>query len=123
MKLLLVFCAAMAMGTAAENKTAPAHAALKPTTIPAGAVETQPGFYTYTDNEGTRWLLRKTPFGVSAVEEKTSDLVKTTDEGDRVRFEQATPFGTHRWEKKKSEMNPFEREVWERQHEHAAGSR
>ena len=117
MKMLLVFCATLALCAAAEQKTA------KPTTIPAGAVETQPGFYRYTDADGTHWLLRKTPFGIAAVEESAADLVKTTDEGDRVRFEQATPFGTRVWERKKSEMNTYEREVWERQHDHVAGSR
>ena len=88
---------------------------VKPTSIPPAAVETSPGFFRYTDAAGTKWLLHKTPFGVAAVEEKDSDLVKASDAGDRVRFVQASPFGTHTWLKKKSELTEEEQEIWDRQ--------
>jgi hypothetical protein len=111
------------MCAAAGQKPAPAAAektAAKPTEIPAGAVELAPGSYRFTDSKGTRWLLRKTPFGVAAVEEKSSELVTATEDGDSVRFEQRTPFGVHTWQKKKSELNDPERAVWERERDRDA---
>jgi hypothetical protein len=91
-------------------------AAAKPTEIPGGAVQTAPGFYRYTDGEGTAWLLRRTPFGVAAVEEKAPELVTATEAGDSVRFEKKTFFGVSTWQKKKSDLTESERAVWDRQH-------
>ena len=108
MKVLIVFCFSIWICFAAEKP-------VKPTEIPAGAVQTEPGFYRYTDAGGTTWLLRKTPFGVAAVEEKPSELVKATEVGDNIRFEQSTPFGAHTWLKKKSDLTEAERAVWDRQ--------
>ncbi len=126
MKAAIVLCSSIGLClcigicAAADAKPAPAAAAAaktsaKPTEIPAGAVELAPSSYRFIDANGVRWLLRKTPFGVSAVEEKSADFVKATDHGDSVRFVQNTPFGSHSWERKKSELNESEREVWERQ--------
>ena len=109
MKVWIVLCFCAAMGAAADRPAA------KPTDIPAGAVQAGPGLYRYTDAGGTAWLLRRTPFGVAAVEEKESELVKATEAGDSVRFERRTPFATYTWTKKKSELNASERAVWERQ--------
>ena len=105
--IVLCFCAAIC---AAADRPA----AVKPTDIPAAAVQTGPGSYRYTDASGTAWLLRRTPFGVAAVEEKASELVKATEAGDSIRFEERTPFATYTWVKKKSELSASERAVWER---------
>jgi hypothetical protein len=109
MKAILVLCFAIAVCFGADQS-------VKPTGIPASAVQTQPGFYRYTDAAGTTWLLRQTPFGVAAVEEKSSELVKATDMGDSIRFDQTTLFGVHTWQKKKTDLTQPEREVWDRQH-------
>ena len=108
MKALTVFCIAIGICFAADKP-------VKPTEIPAGAVQTEPYSYRYVDATGTVWLLRQTPFGVAAVEEKYSDLVKATEEGDSIRFVQTTPFGTHTWTRKKSDLTEAERAVWDRQ--------
>jgi hypothetical protein len=126
MKAAIVLCSSiglcLSIGICAAADTKPAAAAAaagktsaKPTEIPAGAVELAPSSYRFTDANGVRWLLRKTPFGVAAVEEKSAGIVKATDKGDSVRFVQNSPFGSHSWERKKSELNESEREVWERQ--------
>jgi hypothetical protein len=126
MKAAIVLCSSiglyLSIGICAAADTKPAPAAVaagknsaKPTEIPAGAEELAPSSYRFTDANGVRWLLRKTPFGVSAVEERSAGIVKATDNGDSVRFVQNTPFGSHSWERKKSELNESEREVWERQ--------
>lgn len=110
MKAWMVLCFCAAMGAAAD-RPAPG----RPADIPAGAVQTGPGSFRYTDSAGTVWLLRRTPFGVAAVEEKTSELVKATEDGDSIRFEQRTPFGSHIWTKRKSELSASERAVWDRE--------
>jgi hypothetical protein len=114
MKAGIVLCFCAAMGAAADQP-----AAVKPADIPAGAVQTGPGSYRYTDAGGTAWLLRRTPFGVAAVEEKASELVKATEAGDNIRFERRTPFASYTWTKKKSELSASERAVWERAREAA----
>lgn len=108
MKVLLVGCFLMGACFAAEPIA-------RPSTVPPGAVETAPGCFRYTDSGGTTWLLRKTPFGVAAVQEQASELIKAADAGDSVRFEQSNPFGTHTWVTKKSELSEAERQIWDRQ--------
>jgi hypothetical protein len=91
--------------------------------IPAGAVETEPGLFRYTDSGGRKWLYRKTPFGVSRWEDKPAaaptarpfeDNTKAFEEGDLIRFEHTTPLGVSKWVKKKSELDDQERSIWER---------
>ena len=109
----------------AEVKLTPeqqAQAALP--TVPAGAKETGPNLFRYTDPQGKRWMYRKTPFGVSKWEEKPEDQepraespssagttpgTSVTDLGDSVRFQRATPFGPQTWTRKKSEMTDDEK--------------
>ena len=105
MKAAIVLCFALGMCAAA----------VKPTTIPPGAVETGPAMYSYTDRDGVHWLLRKTPFGVAAVEEKEEGTIKAFDAGDSVRFVKTTPFGSNTWTRKKSALTESEREIWQRQ--------
>src|SRR5215472_1736629 len=108
------------------NPTPPPAAAKTPKlTIPAGAVETAPYTYAYTDPQGRKWIYHKTPFGVSRVEDRavaTTDkqkadqdkarlieMTRAADDGDSVRFERPTPFGPMKWSRKKTELNEIER--------------
>lgn len=95
--------------------------------IPADAVEIGPQVYRYKDADGKSWIYRKTPFGISKMEEMTTgqpapplmstpapppgeSKIKVTavDKGDSVRFEQQTPMGPRVWERKKSELTAQE---------------
>ena len=114
--------------TAKASTKAPAKASTKavptkPLQIPAGAVETEPGFFRYTDPQGKPWTYRQTPFGVARWEDKPGvdsksapfqNNTKAFEEGDSVRFERTTPFGVSKWVKKKSELDDQERSIWER---------
>ena len=119
MKAAIVLCFLTGICFAADPKPAPAapeKAAVKPVEIPAGAVEIAAGSYRFTDAAGVTWLLRRSPFGVMAVEEKSvAAAVRATEDGDSVRFVESTPFGPYNWERKKSELNLSERAIWEQQ--------
>jgi hypothetical protein len=96
--------------------------------IPKGAVEYEPGSFRFTDAQGKKWIFRKTPFGVARMEDRpaaaapdpSADLTKATEVGDSIRFERPGPFGTYRWERKKSELTETEKAAWERQRLQAA---
>jgi hypothetical protein len=127
----------MAAGSAAAqtsntttNQKAPAkkqQVTPPPKEIPAGAEEVEPGTYRYTDSLGKKWFLRKTPFGLARFEDTGEPLqkkpssedamagVKMTEAGDSLHFERAGPFGTYKWDKKKSDLNADEKAAWERQ--------
>lgn len=138
MKPVLLFLTLMSVAAfaadkkpAEKNKTPPPASKIQEITIPADAVETEPFTYHYTDPQGKKWIYRKTPFGVSRVEDKPMSaadaekaqkekerLIQATtaaEDGDTVRFERATPFGPMKWQRKKSELNEVERAVWDRQ--------
>ena len=99
---------------------------VKPPEIPAGAVESETGTFKYTDPEGRKWIYRKTPFGISRLEDKPASeadgtapvdrasSLKAIEDGDTVRFERPTPFGVHKWQKKKSELDEMEQAAWTR---------
>lgn len=91
--------------------------------IPKDALSKSDGTYTWTDKQGKRWLFVKTPFGVMknpaiAGPEQNAPLtgVKTFDEGDKVRFEMASPFGVIRREKNKADLTSEERTLFDSQH-------
>ena len=117
-----------------------AAAADKPTTntVPKDAVQVEPGVYRHTDDAGKKWLYKKTPFGyVKAADEETkaegaspfgevkpeaskaavadgSDITRVTEDGETLRFERKSPFGSYKWSRKKSELNASEQEAWDR---------
>lgn len=108
----------------AASKAAPAREAPK-VEIPAGAVQSEDGAWHYTDDKGKKWVYRKTPFGIARAEDKPVqspeeamkrfENVKATEDGDSIRFERPGPFGTYKWQRKKTELNEMERAVWERE--------
>lgn len=137
MKLVIGLCftTAILLGAdapPAKKADAPAPAAAKmPPGIPAGAVETEPGVYHFTDRDGKTWIYRKSPFGFmrfadkpAASGEKDTDLkdIKATEDGDTIRFERPSPFGPFHWQKKKSELNEMEKAAWEHQQAQSAAS-
>ena len=99
--------------TAASKATTP-----QPVTIPADATANADGTFSWTDKQGKKWTFVKTPFGVirsEAIPAPTASAslagVKAFDEGDKIRFEQPSPFGVIKWEKKKTEMTDEERDL------------
>ena len=99
-----------------------ANDASKPQAIPAGAVADSAGDYHFTDPQGKNWIYRKTPFGVSRLEDTAEPVaaqarpssaggagIVAVDQGDTVHFEKKGPFGTWKWEKKKTELDEGER--------------
>jgi len=102
---------------AKKNPTPPAEL-----TLPAGAKQVELGTYTFTDAQGKKWIYRKTPFGLARMEDKpvevssapSGDGITAKEDGDTIRFERPGPFGTYRWQKKKSELADDEKAAWER---------
>ena len=110
-----------------QTQKKPQPSTIQPVVIPKEAVANPDGTYSYTDKAGKKWLYGNTPFGISKVEDTrgmnggfpttpVEQLVKSTDNGETVKFERQTPFGPARWERKKSELNDEERRVYEQQH-------
>jgi len=105
----------------AAAKVAPkAPDASKLAAIPAEAVQGADGDYHYTDPQGEKWIYRKTPFGVTRLEDTPERAaakaaaaggagITATEDGDVVRFERQGPFGVWKWEKKKSELDETEK--------------
>jgi hypothetical protein len=141
---LLVACSAnLAAQTNSKKTTAPApRTASAEPTIPAGAVKAEDGSYRFTDKDGRKWIYRQTPFGVSKSEDKAPDATATPfgkskepavarqqepakpgdiantkafDEGDTVRFERPSPFGTSVWRKKKTELDAADQKIIDEQ--------
>ena len=114
MKLILAFALSLMALSAAQ--------------IPAGAVKSDDGSYHYTDKSGKKWIYRQTPWGVSKAEDKPAeplpveryDNVTATDAGDSVHFERPGPFGTYKWNRKKTELSDMEQAVWNRERARAA---
>jgi hypothetical protein len=44
----------------------------------------------------------------------SAQAIKVVDRGDSLEFERPSPFGSYRWNKKKDDLTPFEREAWDR---------
>ena len=132
MKLKICFVIALAIGMAraedgqAQRKADPKKKSGPPAelTLPAGAKMVEPGTYTFTDAQGKKWIYRKTPFGLARIEDKPVEAstapassgaeITAKEDGDTIRFERPGPFGTYRWEKKKSELTEDEKAAWDR---------
>ena len=109
---------------APATKKSTAAAAQPEITLPAGAVQVEPGAYTFTDAKGKKWIYRQTPFGLSRAEDKPAaeaapapkaTVITATEAGDVIKFERPGPFGPYRWEKKKNaDLAEDERAAWER---------
>ena len=108
MKKMSVFAVLIGMCALAEDK------------IPAGAKEVEPHVYSFTDEQGTKWNIRQTPFGVTKW--RDSDIpapamapqpanVTVTDLGDSYRFVRNHPLGQNVWTKKKSELSEDEKSL------------
>jgi hypothetical protein len=86
---------------------------------PASAERIADDTYRYVDPKGKKWIYKKTPFGWSKQDEsQMAAPVKKEEEeyarvvgidGDTIRFERPGPFGSFKWEKKKSELNDMEK--------------
>jgi hypothetical protein len=92
-------------------------------TIPPDATPLPDGSYRYIDKDGKKWIYRATPFGVSKAEERPlvqavqrieDDPAKSEDLGDSVRFTRPTPFGPKVWTKKKTELDTYEKDIFNR---------
>lgn len=57
----------------------------------------------------------ETPFGKSKASYSNTPVTTATEVGDSIRFERPNPFGVSRWTKKKTDLTPDERRVWESQ--------
>jgi hypothetical protein len=110
----------------AAKSTPPAKQAVVKPEIPAGATQTGPNSWRYTNEKGESWMYRKTPFGITRTAEapKSGTVAKADVElppglkaaqvGESVQFERPGPFGVTRWSRKVGEMNEIERKIWER---------
>ena len=104
-----------------------------PPVIPKDATPVGDGSFRYVDKDGKKWIYRNTPFGVSKSEEHPvapvvqtgEDPARSEDLGDTVRFTRPTPFGPKVWTKKKTEMDAYEKGIYDRDQQksgHAAPS-
>ncbi len=105
--------------------------------IPKDAVETEPGFFRWTDKEGKNWIYRRTPFGVTRIpadainihqaavdkEEAMAERTTAVAQGDSVRFAETTPFGKRTWVRKKTDLNETEQRIWDQQQKTSTASR
>ncbi len=131
LKLLLPVLLCAALPASAENAARTKAAKPKPAPaaqlqIPKGAVQVDAATYRFTDEQGRNWIYRRTPFGVARAEErapsaeetaqkaKMIELTKAVERGDEIHFERPGPFGTYRWQRKKTDLNDIEKAAWER---------
>ena len=129
----LVFVAA-GQSTSTDGKKTETQKVTKvpePPTIPKDATALPDGSFRYVDKDGKKWIYRNTPFGVSKAEERTvvpvvqrieDDPTKSQDQGDSVRFTRPTPFGDKIWSRKKTELDTYEKSIWERDQQKTNGT-
>lgn len=129
MKTIIITVLAIGCLAAAEKKPKQKATPPAPVVIPPDALQTPDGSFSYTDKDGKKWLYRRTPFGVSKVEDKpvvadtTEDKLTTaTEKGDTIQFERPGPFGSTKWEKKKTELNEDEKKAWDRERQKTSGT-
>ena len=63
--------------------------------------------------------------GQEVVDKQNAASGRTTavEQGDSIRFEQATPFGKRSWVRKKTELNDSEQKIWDLQQKTSTASR
>ncbi|MBX9602177.1 MAG: hypothetical protein K2X35_14290 [Bryobacteraceae bacterium] len=118
----------MALASFAQQPPAPEKKpdAYQTVTVPADAKEVAPQTYKYTDPDGRKWIFKKTPFGVSrfadngeldrpAPKIEPNPNMTAAAKGDRIYFENPTPFGKQKWSKTKAELNELEQAVVDRE--------
>ena len=128
--VVLPFAALVAQDKKITKKADTAKQPSTALTIPKGAKEIEPYTYRYIDKAGKKWIYRQTPFGVTRFEDKPSEKIvqdaaeetKVTEEGDSLRFERKTPFGTTHWVRKKTELSDVEQAAWDRARNKQPGS-
>ncbi|MGP8247216.1 MAG: hypothetical protein ACLQVN_22220 [Bryobacteraceae bacterium] len=119
-RLILFVSMTFGISLAAADGPAP-----PPPGVPAGAVKAAAYTWSYADAQGHKWIYRQTPFGIARLEDKPdaqaaadtakqAQYLKAADAGDSVRFERPGPFGTYRWERKKTDLNVVEQAAWDR---------
>jgi hypothetical protein len=113
MKRLSTALAARSVLNAADARKQQAATPAKP----AGPVEREPGTFYYTGGDGLKWVLRPAPSVLWRWGDKPAGPnVKAGDEfawakmagQGAVKFEQPSPFGTYRWEKKQPDLDENE---------------
>jgi hypothetical protein len=106
-------------------------ASARPKGLPDAAIEVEPGIWRHVAQDGRVWFYRRTPFGFTKSEESPDEVkaqtsasggVTVVESGDSLKFSRPSPFGPYRWTRKKSELNEFERAVWEGSHGKNASS-
>ena len=121
------------------SKSNTANAGKPAVTLPADAVEVSPGLYKHSPAGGPVVMYRKTPFGLVKIDGEASaaapssstsagaprenpfgaagnsvaDGMTAVEEGDNIRFERKTPFGSQSWPKKAGDLTADERAAWE----------
>jgi len=130
--VLLLAAAGLAAASGANKKAASSGKAAPagpstPASPPATAVRIAPHTFRYTDAQGKTWLYHQTPFGWMKAEQQGGEAAaggpsqtlpdsntRAIEDGDHVRCECRTPFGTQRWTRKKSELTGQEKQILER---------
>lgn len=124
--------------TTAKTKTKAAPAAAEaapgpsgPISIPKDAVEVEPGLFEAKDAAGKTWHYTRTPFGVRRFEpvqlkdttaEEASRINVIGQDGDSVKFERKTPWGSAKWSKKKDQLNAAEKLAMDRPRQPRSGA-
>jgi len=78
--------------------------------VPKGAVESEPGTYSYTDAQGAKWIYRNTPFGMARFKDEPAKpaaldpnaFTKMKVVGGTVYYERQGPFGVYKWQEPKA---------------------
>jgi hypothetical protein len=53
----------------------------------------------------------------------TDPAITAKEDGDSIRFEKSSPFGSYKWTRKKNELNTEEQEAWDRQRSNTTTTR
>ena len=122
--LLIAVLPLAAQTTRNTKKTTPPAAVPAEVVIPKGAVErpmatsitqtrkAKSGCTARRPSASRKWKISPSPAQAAEQEDK---ITVATDAGDSVHFEKPSPFGTVKWDKKKTELDSNEQSIWNRQ--------